>query len=198
MAQAAREGWADFVSAWTWNVKSHSDCEIHLGSYADFDLDGDVDNLFGDWRDQSVSCRNHPELAQADSSDPTDPFVGTQNWLGDVLDEGVCDPFDSTPQTCGGGSGCASDATMESYNRSTLYDWQRMLYALYKDRGLTPKELSDLYINMCPRNWRVRDGTCTDTPTSLGDDLPLRRWVLSATALGHSGEVAAEILGVQH
>lgn len=198
MSTAAREGWADFVSAWAWNVKGHADCEIPMGP-VDFDLDGDVDNYFGDYRDFVVSCRNHPEWQQADAGDPTGSFIGTQNWLDDVLDEGVCDPFDSTPACVdGGGSACASDAVMESHNRSTVYDWHRMLYALYKDQGLTPKELSDLYINMCPRNWRPDDGTCPDTPSNLVDDLPIRRWVLSADELGHTADVTAELLGVQH
>ena len=82
---------------------------------------------------------------------------------------------------------------MESQNRSTVYDWQKMLYRLYKIEGLTPEEISDLYVNMCPRGWRETDGDC-----SYGADLPLRRLLYSAYDRGTLVEVVNQLDQVEH
>jgi hypothetical protein len=202
MSTAAREGWADFVTAWAWNVKGHADCETTIFLYQDFDLDGDEDNWFGnnDWRNGIYSCIGEPEWAQADASDPTDTFSRDPNWLDGAQKKGVCERFeDDTDKVClDDPPVCDEPELMESINRSTVYDWQRMLYALYKDENLAPGQLSDLYINMCPRDWRPNDGTCDDNPSSPGADLPLIRWEASASALGLSTAVSNQIDGVEH
>jgi hypothetical protein len=168
-AVSLREGWADWVSAWAWNVKGHADCDYVAGLRADFDLDGDIDNEWpgADWRDGIYSCRNHPERYVADTSDPTGSHVGDTNWLDEMITANQC--IESYPKSC------SSQGVTESHNRSTVYDVQRMFYALYKEEGLNPPKISDLYVDICPRQWRYAETDCSD-----GDDLPIRRLLFSA------------------
>lgn len=72
-------------------------------------------------------------------------------------------------------------------------DWQRMMYQLYKEDGLSPEKLSDLYVNICPREWRHNDGDCSD-----GLDLPLSRWELSAVEHGIIDDVSGRLDRVEH
>ncbi len=195
MAVVAREGWADFVSAYVWNSKNQNDCSIKsVTRYIDFDLDGDADNYFGanDWRNGIHSCLDEPWFQPAPSGNPTASYVGDTNWLDEVQTGGACYRFDQSPTAlCASPGNCEDEWLMESLNRSTIYDWQRMMFTLYQQDGLTLKDLSDLYINMCPRNWRRDDGACDDSLyLGIGDDLPASRLFQSSGALGTTIDTA--------
>ena len=60
---------------------------------------------------------------------------------------------------------------------------------------MTPQEISDLYVDVCPREWRFRDGNCSDD-----DDLPLHRLEISAEPGNNNAqsELNNQIDGVRH
>ena len=61
--------------------------------------------------------------------------------------------------------------------------------------------MSDLYVNMCPRDWRANDGDCDDDdPLNIPEDLPFQRLHLSASDPGvnMSTGLSNHIDGIEH
>lgn len=173
MSAVLREGWADFVSAVTWNARFEGDCvyQAQKGRH-DFDLDGVIDDeRSGDSMDGAYDCDGIPSLA----GDPTLAsymYVISENWL-DNLEASDDDNVDSVQ--------CVRDSnnTAESYHRSTVYDALRFFWHLTTDQGVHPDVMSDVYVDMCPRGWFHGY-----YPTSVTSDLPFNRLMNSANHHG--------------
>lgn len=161
---AAYEGWADFVAAWAWNDRTQSDCQFDLWTLHDFDLDGDMDNIFVN-RPQLrgvLDCSGSPEWVQAKPTDPTASYVGSLNWLQDLED--AADP-----------AGCSVAAGAEE-NRTTVYDWMKLFWDLTAvgHGDIDIETLTDLHIDMCPRGWAENDAILHP------DEWPIERLKISA------------------
>ncbi|MCA9492092.1 MAG: hypothetical protein KC621_19300 [Myxococcales bacterium] len=147
----------------------------------DIDLDGTVDNLpYG-----TLDCWGTPWPG---SFDPVYPniVVDHKNWLDDAERE------------CQATGHCACerdpDPVIEA-NRSTVYDVSKMFFRLYAGSGLTEGQLSDLYVDTCPRGWA--DNDTLRFPTS-DDEWPLERLRISAAANGITSAVDARLPFVEH
>lgn len=189
-AKAAREGWADFLAMWTWNNRTQPNCDTTSPSLRyDFDLDGDIDSAPGQpvpADPTPLDCHGLIQWAPMPGN-PLASWVSDRNWLGDAV---------ANAPACGSVSTCSSPSgnqNMESMNRSTVYDWSKMFWYMTQEEGLLPDQLSDLYVDMCPRKWRPTDGDCT-----AEYDLPLYRFLLSSDHHGWGWEGLRQVDHVLH
>lgn len=179
LANPLREGWANFVSAVTWNDRTQTDCEFQVVyKRHDYDLDGIVDDdRTGGDLDGAYDCEGIPTI----SGDPAiEAYVTSENWLGNVV---LADDDDVDGRQCV----ATADADAEAFNRATVMDVTRMHWDLTTDQNLQPGKLSNLYVDMCPRGWDSSD-------TSLGTDAsPYERLLLSADGQAITTEVGYEL-----
>ena len=199
MGSAFREGWADFFSTLAWNSTANPAPEYESNILQDFDMDGDLDNDAAGWAYRRTRLlMGNPEPPSEPGGTSQAPWLQAydRNWRVSALHSveactevaaSACPPlshvFPSTQVRAGG---------MESLNRSTIHDVSSLFWHLMVDEGIDPGDLSDLYVDMCPRAWRSTDlwfqgkGTraCLD-----GDDLPWRRLEASAAFHGHTNAV---------
>lgn len=89
----------------------------------------------------------------------------------------TCEVFHAGPPAVKGYCPTGDGYTrMDALNRASVADVARLFWSPHREEGVTPNEISDLYVDMCPRSWRVRDGVISDSDRcSDGPDLPLRR-----------------------
>jgi len=165
LASAIREGYADFYSMWLWNSRKQSDCVFDLWTLHDFDLDCDVDDYFGvgDGRNGQVDCADDWEVAVADPADPTTAYSDGKNWLKDLQNASDVRWAGPASYTCGGpGSTFLSCTSTPSYgyDRATMMDLAKFYWKLNQvgEGGLSPKTVTDLYIDTCPRGWDTENG----------------------------------------
>lgn len=199
MATSMREGWADFFGTWTWNSPA-TVAEYDSFLYHDYDLDTDRDNDAGGWIYQGTHRVGHaPEVPGEPGGTTPDAWVAglDSSWLRAAeTNVGSCGTVEvgtvapACPDT-------TSANEMDAVNRSTIFDVSSMLWALFAEEGLTPNELSDLYVDTCPRVWRKDDrnfDAWAFTPAECDDgaDLPWRRLEASATYNGFSTEFGAQ------
>ncbi len=187
---AAREGWADFFAAWMWNDGDEPDCIFNGVVFNDFDLDGDIDDNFCsdpldpacDPLDFSVEepefdgrfgCEGtpleHPEITEPIATDLLRTRVTARDWLEDL---------DLSTDSYNGSDG----STAVMYNRAVEYDWMRYWWDMYTDEAIGIRELTDVYVDMCPRTWAEWGYS------GLGDAAPAARLDASTT---HNGVGAA-------
>jgi hypothetical protein len=180
MARAMREGWAEYIKVWTWNSASNASPEVTSFNLLDLDLDMDADNEWdnpGDDHpyDKAFTVGTGMELGQAVSGDPTAGWVTSldENWLKTAIDQGQCSDVSipaCTPR---------EDRDIEFQNRATVYDVADFWWSL-ENKGFTPDELLDLYIDTCPREWRHDEPDPLMSCPPIDDDLPYQRMLLSA------------------
>ncbi|MCB9687837.1 MAG: hypothetical protein H6738_19060 [Alphaproteobacteria bacterium] len=180
LAVALREGWGDFFAYWAWNDKE-SDCVTVRDHPHDIDLDGTVDNT----ANGVLDCWGTPYPG---AFEPVFPniVVDHKNWLDDA--ERECQLT--------GNCVCERDPDPEiEANRSTIYDVSKMLFRLYAQDLLTEGQLSDLYVDTCPRGWAEDDER--KFPASDAE-WPIERLRISADANGITSEVESRIDYVEH
>ncbi len=190
-ATAAREGWADFFSAWVFNRANPTDVDCWIRDYDaghDFNLDGTPDNYFGpfDPANGVFSCQG----AGLDSGETVSPstWVTARDWLQDAYESGqcggilrICDPGEEQWYDAEANDGCS----VGYYGRSTRYDWLRYFWDMTHDELIVRQAISDIYVDMCPVDW------ATSTWGVTGDsDWPEIRLLRSAQFHGH-GEAHA-------
>lgn len=192
MAQAFREGWADFFTTLAWNQPTTTNVDNTSFLFQDFDIDGDVDNDSAP--DPSWPYRKTHRLT-GNPEQPGEPGGTSQadwmqsfdrNWRATAARE-VATCTWATP-TCTNGLPQA----MEAYNRSTIYDVSSFYWHLLVDEGLQPPVLSDLYVSTCPRVWRVDDDEfngLSGRGCELAEDLPWIRLIDAAEHLGIRNEL---------
>lgn len=136
------------------------------------------------------------------SSDPKVWLLGTELVNDDLNNNGCCgsrivaDPMvESTGQYSG-----FSGAIYEQTRFTLAHELGHVMVGL-RMGGYGVKRMSDLYINMCPRDWRANDGDCDDNdPLNIPKDLPFRRLHLSAEDPGvnMSTGLSNHIDGIEH
>lgn len=187
MSLALREGWADFVATWTWNRRTERNCTYQsAGHLFDFDLDGTADNDEpGTELDHQDDCHGTPFVGH-DHPAPMDRV----NWLDDLQDPAYAHHCEREP-----------DDAREA-NRSTVYDVAKMFWQLNhrNGQGVEIATLTDLYVDMCPRQWAMNDDEASPDASDpyVEDDLPLERLKISAAAHGLSAELDAALPHVAH
>lgn len=180
---AAREGWAGFFSAWLWNYSGvpNADCFFDTHVIHDFDLDGDIDNNYGDtggdynvdpW-DGALNCEGTEVPSDSvhwpvPMADDIENYVYDRDWLEDMYVAGACDVHDLS-------------------NRGTQYDWLRYLWDMRTDEGIPIEELADIYVDMCPTTWAKNDGEI-----SSSEETPIGRLELSTEFHGREDEHDAQ------
>jgi hypothetical protein len=168
---AAREGWATFYAGWLFNTRQQSECiYTQRWAHTDFDLDGDCDThhgggLEGAW---SLEYGGIGSLSEPLGSDPVASWVTSSEGM-DWLDK-------AEPTYCEEDDGIAE--------RGTEADWARFFWDMTTDQDVSPEVLADLYVDMCPSNWK-NDATS-------GDFRPRARLLLSAAEHGLSTAVSVE------
>lgn len=188
-ATAAREGWADFVSAATFNDAGDSSCVFNLlgGVDADMDMipapappllpsfmdngpDGNNDGMPDSGSTYLVSCDEEPITAAlcSDWTSVWGPSAGCSDTspffvsTRDWLSDaiGANDP-----------RGCHGNIN----NRSTEYDWLRFWWDLHTTEGVPLSRLNILLDNMDQRDWDPDDnGASSQGSTGLTDDVTWR------------------------
>jgi hypothetical protein len=153
-SMAAREGWASFFSTWLWNTPGNSGCIFNTQILHDFDLDGDVDNNYGDTGiylgdvdyngayDACIPGLVNDEAGEPfPTNDPEDTGIAWgDDWLADMDNAGRC-------------------GTTSLYNSySTQVDWQRFFWDLNVDQDISIEELTDIYVDACPTTWHAGAG----------------------------------------
>ncbi len=176
---AAREGWAHFFAAWLWNYSGtvNSDCFFDSRKIHDFDLDGDVDNNYGDtgvcydddpW-DGAFNCEGTTPPSDATHSpvpvaDALESYVYDRDWLEDMYTATACDVDDIS-------------------NRGTQYDWMRYFWDMRTDSEVPIEDLTDIYVDTCPTTWAKNDAQI-----SASEETPVGRLEASTTFHGYEDE----------
>jgi hypothetical protein len=179
-AMALREGWADFVSAYTFNYVSQDDCTFgEWGFVKNFDLDDDdkdADVDEGQWDNPIANHHFDYDNASTPGQMVNVAVAPTDGWLscdGPPLTTALCTAWgmpcnDMTvgpdweqvplkavatgPDWLEGVYGFAGTCGggLGLTNRSTAYDWARFFWDLATERDVPAETLSDLLVNMTP------------------------------------------------
>jgi len=148
LAAAIREGYADFYAAWLFNSRQQADGMLDMWTFHDFNLDCTIDNsangfipLNGPWGP---------------------PGAGDGiNWLDDLQGPGDDSRSVNNNYGCPGGTlpvSCETTSPSTDHNRSTIIDLARMFWNLNQvpssvGANLSPRQVTDLYLGSCPRQW---------------------------------------------
>lgn len=175
-SEAAREGWAIFFSTWAFNRRTETDCQYQAQvSLHDFDLDEDLDDNFGDTGvnfgdeaegDGAYDCAGNLVLAEPYGADTVESYAFGDDWLEHMVA--------ATASTECGATSLA--------NRGTVYDWSRFWRDMTaSDQGnVAPEVLADVYVDMCPENWRTNASGSQTTPVGRLTDAAAANSVTSA------------------
>lgn len=188
MAEAFKEGWADFVAIWAWNRRTDSDCDYeNVSAFYDFDIDRSMDT--GAYGSNRIDCIGFPDP----SSNPTG---GDKDWLEYAIAQGFGPGWTLNDV-------CRTASSGNEGNRSTVYDVAKM-YWHYVERASNPygpDDMADIHVGTCPATWatsdRCRGRTDTGDPAPY-QSFPYYRLLSSMTAhsmpFGDQSEAADYIL----
>lgn len=111
----------------------------------------------------------HPEITEPIATDLLRSRVTARDWLEDL--DLAADSYN-----------CSDETSDVMYNRAVQYDWMRYCWDMKTDEAIGIRELTDVYVDMCPTTW------ATMGDSGLGDAAPAARLDASTT---HSGVGAA-------
>lgn len=159
---AAVEGFADLLSAWTWNDTSGG-CLYDRQYSSDFDLDGDLDND-APGEEGHTQCGGVP-------ADGLASYVTGHDWLDDLIT--ASDP-----------AGCTTPLDF----RSTQLDWLRYGWDMLHNGGVPIEDYVTIYDAANPHTWdKDNNQTGSHGSTGTADDV-IVRWEAAADGEGWGAE----------